>query len=110
MLWAAGVLVRGAAAIWRFLFRRRPPASGDPAEELRRKLAEASERESEPEPPEQEPVSPPAEEASEPEPEPPPAAADEPEPATNDLENLRRSVHARARALTEEMRGASEDE
>jgi acetyl-CoA carboxylase carboxyltransferase component len=91
MLWAAGVLVRGSEAIWRFLFRRRrSPASGDPAEELRRRLAEVSEREDEPEPTL--------------------AAADEQVPAADDLDDLRRSVHARARALTEEMRGANEDE
>jgi hypothetical protein len=107
MLWAAGVLVRGSEAIWRFLFRRRSPASGDPAEELRRKLAEVRVPEDEPESAEQEAVSPLAEEAPEPEPSP---VADNPEPAADDLESLRRSVHARAQALTEEMRGASEDE
>jgi len=108
MLWAAGVLVRGSEAIWRFLFRRRrSPASGDPAEELRRRLAEVSEREDEPEPAEPE-APPPAEESFEPEPT--LAAADEREPAADDLENLRRGVHARARALAEEMRGANEDE
>jgi len=108
MLAAVGVLVRGLETIWRFLFRRRPPVSGDPAEELRRKLAEVREHEDEPEPADQEAVSPPAEEA--PEPEPPPSAADDPEPPADDLESLRRSIRARARALTEEMRGASEDE
>jgi hypothetical protein len=108
MLWAAGVLVRGSEAIWRFLFRRRSPVSGDPAEELRRKLAEAREPEDEPEPAEQEAVPPPAQEVPEPEPEPPPAAADNLEPAADDLESLRRTVHARARELTEEMRGPSE--
>ena len=109
MLGAVGVLVRGLEAIWRFLFRRRrAPVSGDPAEELRRKLAEVREHDDEPDPVEREAVPPPAEEA--PEPESPPAAADEPEPAPDDLESLRRSVRARARALTEEMRGASEEE
>jgi len=107
MLWAAGVLVRGSEAIWRFLFRRRrSPVSGDPAEDLRRKLAEAREPEDEPGPAEQEAVLPPAQEV--PEPEPPPAATDGPEPAADDLESLRRTVHARARELTEEMRGPSE--
>jgi hypothetical protein len=108
MLWAAGVLVRRSEAVWRFLFRRRSPAPGDPAEELRRKLAEVRGSENEPELAEQEAVSPLAEEA--PEPEPPLAAADDLEPAADDLESLRHSVHARARALAEEMRGASEDE
>jgi len=101
MLGAAAVLVRGAEAIWRFVFRRRSPASGDPAEELRRKLAEAREREDEPEPAEQEAVPPPAEEAL--------VTAEEPEPAADDIESLRRNVHERARALTEEMRGAEDD-
>ena len=105
MLWAAAVLVRGAEAIWRFVFRRRSPASGDPAEELRRKLAEAREREDapDPEPAEQATASSPAE-AVEAE---PLATADEPAP--DDLESLRRSVHERARSLAEEMRGAEDD-
>jgi hypothetical protein len=107
MLWVAGVLVRGSEAIWRFLFRRRSPASGDPAEELRRKLGEVREREDDPEPAGQEAAPSPVEEAPEPE---PPLAAEEPEPAADDLESLRRSVHERARALTEEMRGASDDD
>lgn len=106
MLWAASLLVRGAEAIWRFLLRRRSPASGDPAEELRRKLVES--REDEPERAEQEPVPPPSEEASKPEP--PAAAGEESEPAVDDLESLRSDVHTRARALTEEMRGANDDE
>ena len=107
MLGAAAVLVRGAEAIWRFVFRRRSPASGDPAEELRRKLAEAREREDEPEPAKQEAVPPPAEVALEAEP--PLVTAEAPEPAADDIESLRRSVHERARSLTEEMRGAEDD-
>jgi hypothetical protein len=102
MLGAVGVLVRGLEAIGRFLFRRRSPVSGDPAEELRRKLAEAREYVDESEPADQEAVSSPA--ASEP----PLAVAGEPEPPADDLESLRRSVHERARALTEEMRGPNE--
>jgi hypothetical protein len=105
MLWVAGVLVRGVEAIWAFLFRRRrlePPV--DPAEELRRKLAEASERELEPEPRGHTPESPLAQAVAEPE---TVAGAEEPKPS--DLESLRRGLHERARALTEEMRGTSED-
>jgi hypothetical protein len=107
MLWAASLLVRGAEAVWRFLRRRRTPVSGDPAEELRRKLAESRGREDEPEPVEQEPASRSAEEASEPEL--PSVAGEESNAAADELESLRRSVHTRARVLTEEMRGANDD-
>lgn len=102
MLWVAGVLVRGAEAIWAFLFRRRrSQPSADPAEELRRKLAEAREREAEPEQRES------PEQAPEPaQAEPETGKVSEPEPS--DLDSLRRDVHERARALTEEMRGTSD--
>ncbi len=84
----------GRAAGWiAKIFRRRradtveiePEPEADPAEELRRKLAETRGRE-----PETEPAPAPVEE-------PPPSQADE-------LEHLRRGVHERARALGEEMR------
>jgi len=96
MLWAARVLASAFGTLWELLsrLRRRPPAS-DPAEELRIRLAEARARDTEPITAVVEPV--------------PPQQLDQQpsEPASSDLENLRRDVHARARALSEEMRGAS---
>ena len=101
MLWAARVLARAFGAGWEFMsrLRRRRPAI-DPAEELRHRLAEARARAPEP-------TSAAVELAPE-----PPVETDEKEcePASTDLENLRRDVHARARALTEEMRGANESD
>jgi hypothetical protein len=84
---------------------RRRPAATDPAEELRSRLAEARARDEE--------------EAAPAADEPAPDVADEPspgpdqqssEPASADLEDLRRDVHARARALSEEMRGAGDQD
>jgi hypothetical protein len=99
MLWAARVLARAAGAVCEFLSRlrrRRRPA--DPAEQLRHKLAESRERAPEP-----------ASTGVEPAPEPALETAEkEPEPGSTELENLRRDVHTRARALSEEMRGANE--
>ncbi len=99
MLWAARVLARAFGTVWELLSRlRRRPAAADPAEELRTKLLEARARnlesgsaaiETAPGPrtePDQEPS----------------------EPASTELENLRRDVHERARALSEEMRGTSD--
>jgi len=101
MLWAARVLARAFGTVWEFMsrLRRRRPAI-DPAEELRPKLAETRARAPEP-----------ASAAVELAPE-PLVETDEKEcePASTDLENLRRDVHARARALTEEMRGANESD
>jgi hypothetical protein len=96
MLWAAGLLLRGAEAIWNLLFRRhRRQASNDPAEALRSKLAQARELENEPESPQ---------------PAPPPVVAEtEPEAPASGLDDRRRDVHERARALAEEMRGKNED-
>ena len=101
MLWAARVLARAFGAVWEFLSRlHRRRAAIDPAEELRYKLAEVSARAPEP-----------ASAAVGLAPEPPIESREEQrEPVSNDLENLRRDVHARARALTEEMRGASEND
>jgi hypothetical protein len=108
MLWAARVLARAFGTVWELLSRLRPrPEAPDPAEELRRKLAEVRARDSEPlsatAEPAPEPDQPPAEPA--PEPDQPPA-----EPDSIDLTSLRRDVHARARALSEEMRGAGESD
>jgi hypothetical protein len=97
MLWAARVVARAFGMVGELLSRLRPrPQAPDPAEELRNKLAEARTRDSEP-------VSAPAEPAPEPDQLPV-------EPDSTDLASLRRDVHARARALSEEMRGAGEDE
>jgi len=71
---------------WLFRWRRKPAKAApgaDPAEELKRKLAEAR--------------------ASEPGPE------GEPEPEAP-LEDRRRAVHERARAAIESMRGEGKDE
>ena len=103
MLWAARVLARTFGTVWELLSRlRRRPTAPDPAEELRRRLAETRARDTET-------ASAVVEPAPAPEPEPEPAQRDqEPsEPASSDVENLRRDVHARGRALSEEMRGAS---
>jgi hypothetical protein len=114
MLWAARVLARAFGMAGELLSRlRRRPAASDPAEELRSRLAEARARDEE----EAAPA------ADEPAPdvadEPAPDVADEPspgpdhqpgEPASADLEDLRRDVHARARALSEEMRGAGDQD
>lgn len=97
MLWAARVLARAFGTVWELLSRLRPrPEAPDPAEELRRKLAEVRARDSEPLSATAEPT---------PEPDQPPA-----EPDSIDLTSLRRDVHARARALSEEMRGAGESD
>ena len=101
MLWAARVLARAVGAVWEFLSPlRRRQASIDPAEELRHRLAESRSRA-------HEPVSAAAELAPEP---PVETEEKEREPDSTDLENLRRDVHARARALTEEMRGTNESD
>lgn len=106
MLWVAGVLVRGTEAVVRFLFRRRRvEAPADPAEKLRLKLAEAREREPEPKPPDHPPELSIAPDVAEPE---PPAEAEKSKP--NDVDSLRRGLYERARALTDEMRGTSEDD
>jgi hypothetical protein len=81
-------LATGALALWRWRLRRRTPAEpteGDPAEELRRKLAESRS---------EEPV-PVAAAPSSPEPE-------EPQPS---LEERRRAVHDRGRRAIDEMLG-----
>jgi len=103
MLWAARVLARAFGTLWELLSRlRRRPAATDPAEELRSRLAEARARDSEIDPAAVEPA------AAEPVPEPTlELDQKQSEPASTDLENLRRDVHARARALSDEMRGAS---
>jgi hypothetical protein len=96
MLWAARVLARTFGTLWELLSRRRRrPAATDPAEELRHRLAEARARELETAP-----------ELVEPAPE-PDRAPGEPPASSIELEDLRRDVHARARALSEEMRGTS---
>jgi hypothetical protein len=101
MLWAVAVLVRGAGAVWRFLFRHGRQAPADPAEELRRKLAEASECE---------PEQPAPAESAEPTPERSSAtAAEEPDASAGDLDSYRRSVYERARELAEEMRDRNGD-
>ena len=105
MLWAARALARAVGMAWELLSRlRRRPATTDPAEELRIRLAEARTRDPEPEPVAVEPL---VEPALAPVPEPDQA---ENEPAATDLENLRRDVHARARALSDEMRGANDSD
>jgi len=99
MLWAARVLARAFGTVWELLSRlRRRPATTDPAEELRSRLAEARARDPETAPAVAEPALEPAQELDQ----------EDSEPVATDLENLRRDVHARARALGEEMRGASE--
>jgi hypothetical protein len=102
MLWAARVLARAFGTLWELLSRlRRRPVATDPAEELRSKLAAARERDSEPAP------APVAAEPEEPEPAPEPIQAPTKQ-SPPDLASLRHDVHARARALSEEMRGAGE--
>ena len=102
MLWAARVLARAVGTVWESLSRLRGrSAATDPAEELRIRLAEARTRDPEPEPVAVEPL---VEPVLAPVPEPDQA---ENEPAATDLEDFRRDVHARARALSDEMRGAS---
>src|ERR1035437_4730652 len=94
MLWAARVLARTFGTLWELLSRaRRRPAATDPAEELRHRLAEARARELETVPAPVEPA-PESDRASG-------------EPSSTELEDLRRDVHARARAVGEEMRGTS---
>ena len=99
-------LVALAGVIWLYLRRggRRPepvhsvpPAAGDPAEELRRKLEQTKEREAdvsylaEPEPPHADPAEPSAPVVSE------------------ELDARRREVHERARSAADEIRGTSTD-
>ena len=97
MLWAARVLARTFGTVWELLSRlRRRPAAPDPAEELRLRLAEARARDTEAAGAVVESMPEPAQRDQEPS-----------EPASGDLENRRRDVHARGRALSEEMRGAS---
>jgi hypothetical protein len=92
MLWAARVLARAFGTVWELLSRlRRRPETVDPAEELRNRLAKVRAHDSEPVP------------ATEPD-------QPLPEPGSTDLASLRHDVHARARALSEEMRGAGEDD
>ncbi|MHB8059698.1 MAG: hypothetical protein ACYDHO_02550 [Gaiellaceae bacterium] len=107
MLWAARVVARAFGMVWELLSRlRRRPEEADPAEELRRKLAEARARDSE-KPLEATPtVAEAAIEAALAPDQPAAELAAEPGPA--DLASLRRDVHARARALSEEMRGTGE--
>jgi hypothetical protein len=101
MLWVARVLARAFGVVCEFLSRfRRQRAVIDPAEELRYKLAESRVRAPEP-----------ASAAVELLPEPPVETDEkEREPASTDREDLRRDVHARARALTEKMRGTNESD
>lgn len=79
------------------MFRRR---RADPADELRRRLSESREAEAQPEP---EPVP-----KAAPRPAPESAPQPAPEPDESELERLRRGVHARARALSDEMRGSKD--
>jgi hypothetical protein len=81
-------LAVGALAFWRWSLRRRkpapgPPPSGDPAEELKRKLAESRAEES--------------------------TGAPEPEPASAEpqesLDERRRAVHDKARQTIDDMLG-----
>ena len=103
MLWAARVLARAVGTVWESLSRlRRRSAATDPAEELRIRLAEARTRDPEPEPVAVEPLVEPALA-------PVPDQA-ESEPAATELEDLRRDVHARARTLSDEMRGANDSD
>ncbi len=96
MLWAARVLARAFATVWELLSRHRwRPAATDPAEELRTRLAEARARDAET-----------ARAVIEPAPE-PARDREQSEPVASDPESLRRDVHERGRALSEEMRGAS---
>ncbi|MGA9761830.1 MAG: hypothetical protein WBQ14_05345 [Gaiellaceae bacterium] len=108
MLWAARVLARAFGAVWELLSGlRRRPGTSDPAEELRSRLAEARARDAEsvPAPAEPEPIEPevPAEPA-------PAPGQDEGQPDSADLEKLRRDVHERGRALSEQMRGTSKQD
>ena len=83
-------LTVGALAFWRWRLQRRrpaPTAAEDPAEELKRKLAESRSAES-----------PPAPEAEE-------APVDELDQAEPSLDNRRRAVHDRARQTIDEMLG-----
>ena len=97
MLWAARVLARTFGTVWELLSRlRRRPAAPDPAEELRLRLADARARDIET-----------AGAVVEPAPEQVQRDQEPSEPAASDVEDLRRDVHARGRALSEEMRGAS---
>lgn len=103
MLSAVGVLIRAVESCWRSLLRRPRSEPADPAQELRRKLAEARESESES-------AAKPARDAEAPVEGPETisaalAVAEEPGEAGYDLESYRRRVYERARALTEEMRG-----
>lgn len=87
LAWTSAAL--GVAWILRRLRRRKawvpaPVAAGDPAEDLRRKLAETR-----PEEPEEAPA--------------PPAAPDVP------LDDRRRAVHDRARAAIDDMKSAPPD-
>ncbi len=73
-----------------FLRRRRPaaePAAADPAEELRRKLAESRVLADEPDPAEEREVT-----------------VDAAEPGPGGLEERRRQVHEQARAAVEQMK------
>jgi hypothetical protein len=95
-------LVAVAGFVWLYLRRgvRRPqpvvqiPPAPDPAEELRRKLEQAKERDESP-----------AAHLAEPEPE-----AEPPGPAVSEeLDAKRREVHERARSAADEMRRSSSD-
>ena len=91
-------LAAGALAFWRWGLRRRkpkpapePPAAGDPAEELRRKLAESRSEESTASPPETGAA--------------PASASEEPQPSRGER---RRAVHDKARQAIDEMLGGED--
>jgi hypothetical protein len=93
MLWAMRLLARVIGSIWELASRLGRARDGaDPAEELRRRLAESGERETAP--------------AVDTTVGPPSGVLGESKPASTDVEALRDEVRARARAVTEEMRGA----
>jgi len=110
LVWLGGAL--GLAALYRMLKRRgaaKPPPGPDPAEELRRTLAEtraqeavAVERPAEPEvesEPEAEPKP-----SAEAEPRVPAAPEAEPEPDPASIEERRRRIHERAQEAIDAMR------
>ena len=101
-------LIALAGLVWIYLRRgaRRPepvvqvPPTGDPADELRRKLDETRTRE------EPEPVAEPAREAAVLPPLPPDVPLEPPTPlVSEELDARRREVHERARSAADEMRG-----
>jgi hypothetical protein len=108
MLWAARLLARIVGSVWELASRLRRRSAPDPADELRRKLAEAREREIA-----VEARSPGEAIAAPPGPSPETASASEgsgPEPPPIETAGLRNEAHTRARAPAEEMHGTSGSE